>query len=76
VNDVFISAVRFMGGKPSLPRWKYTSERKRTLAARHEDGMAVETVPSLVRLFFDDHGDAEYAGSSQYRPEQLKPLGC
>jgi hypothetical protein len=34
VIDVFIAAVRFMAGKPSKPWWKYTSERKRTLAAR------------------------------------------
>jgi len=34
VIDVFIAAVRFMAGKPSKPWWKYTPERKRTLAAR------------------------------------------
>lgn len=34
VIDVFIAAVRFMAGEPSKPWWKYTSERKRTLAAR------------------------------------------
>jgi len=33
VIDVFIAAVRFMAGEPSKPWWKYTSERKRTLAA-------------------------------------------
>ena len=32
--DVFIAAVRFMDGGPSKPWWKYTAERKRTLAAR------------------------------------------
>jgi len=34
VIDVFIAAVRFMGGEPSKPWWKYTSERKRTFGAK------------------------------------------
>ena len=34
VIDVFIAAVRFMTGEPAKPWWKYTPERKRTLAAR------------------------------------------
>ena len=34
VIDVFIAAVRFMAGEPAKPWWKYTPERKRTLAAR------------------------------------------
>jgi hypothetical protein len=34
VIDVFIAAVRFMAGEPSKPWWKFTPERKRTLAAR------------------------------------------
>jgi hypothetical protein len=34
VIDVFIAAVRFMAGDPPRPWWKYTPERKRTLAAR------------------------------------------
>ena len=34
VIDVFIAAVRFMAGEPSKPWWKYTPERKRTLAAK------------------------------------------
>ena len=34
VIDVFIAAVRFMGGKPAKPWWKYTAERKRMLAAK------------------------------------------
>jgi hypothetical protein len=34
VLDVFISAVRYMGGAPKRPWWKYTAERKRDLAAR------------------------------------------
>ena len=34
VIDVFIAAVRFMAGEPSKPWWKYTPERKRTLAGR------------------------------------------
>jgi hypothetical protein len=32
--DVFIAAVRFMAGEPSKPWWKYTPERKRTLAKK------------------------------------------
>jgi hypothetical protein len=34
VIDVFIAAVRFMGGESAKPWWKYTPERKRTLTAR------------------------------------------
>ena len=34
VIDAFISAVRFMEGEPNRPWWAYTSERKRTLAAK------------------------------------------
>lgn len=32
--DVFIAAVRFMGGEAAKPWWKYTAERKRELAGR------------------------------------------
>jgi Pathogenicity locus len=32
--DTFIAAVRFMEGAAPQPWWKYTPERKRTLAAR------------------------------------------
>src|SRR5438034_7808622 len=32
--DVFIAAVRFMEGGPKKPWWKYTTERKREVAAR------------------------------------------
>ena len=32
--DTFIAAVRFMEGAPARPWWKYTAERKRTLATR------------------------------------------
>ena len=32
--DTFIAAVRFMAGEPKKPWWKYTAERKKTLAAR------------------------------------------
>lgn len=32
--DTFIAAVRFMEGEPKKPWWKYTTERKRVLAAR------------------------------------------
>ena len=34
VIDVFIAAVRFMTGESAKPWWKYTQERKRTLAAK------------------------------------------
>src|SRR4029453_5254786 len=34
VLDTFISAVRFMDGAPARPWWKYTAERKPTLAKR------------------------------------------
>ena len=41
VLDVFIAAVRYMEGHPKTPWWKYTAERKRTVAARqptkHDD---------------------------------------
>jgi hypothetical protein len=32
--DTFIAAVRFMEGGPKTPWWKFTAQRKRTLAAR------------------------------------------
>lgn len=32
--DTFISVVRFVDGAPARPWWKYTAERKRTLARR------------------------------------------
>src|SRR5437588_12883771 len=32
--DTFIAAVRYMQGEPKKPWWKYTSARKRVLAAR------------------------------------------
>jgi hypothetical protein len=38
VIDVFIAAVRFMGGEPAKPWWKYTPERKRRLADKAEQG--------------------------------------
>ncbi|HEX3150023.1 MAG TPA: helix-hairpin-helix domain-containing protein [Gemmataceae bacterium] len=34
VIDVFIAITRFMGGEAAKPWWKYTAERKRTLAER------------------------------------------
>lgn len=34
VIDVFIAAVRFMGGEKPKPWWKYTPERKRVMGAR------------------------------------------
>ncbi len=32
--DVFISAIRFMGGEPARPWWAYTAERKLELARK------------------------------------------
>jgi hypothetical protein len=32
--DTFIAAVRYMEGGPKTPWWKFTPDRKRTLAAR------------------------------------------
>jgi hypothetical protein len=32
--DTFIAAVRYMEGRPKTPWWKFTAERKRTLAAQ------------------------------------------
>jgi hypothetical protein len=32
--DTFIAAVRYMEGGPKRPWWKFTAERKKTLAAR------------------------------------------
>ncbi len=34
VLDVFIAAVRFLGGAPARPWWAFTAGRKRVLAAR------------------------------------------
>ena len=34
VMDVFIATTRFMAGEPEAPWWKYTDERKATIAAR------------------------------------------
>ena len=36
--DTFIAAVRYMEGGPKTPWWKFTAERKRTLAARESSG--------------------------------------
>jgi hypothetical protein len=33
--DTFIAAVRYMEGGPKKPWWKFTSERKKTLAAKN-----------------------------------------
>jgi hypothetical protein len=33
--DTFIAAVRYMEGGPKKPRWEYTAERKREMAARN-----------------------------------------
>ena len=39
VIDVFIAAVRFMDGESAKPWWKYTRERKGTLAAKAKGRM-------------------------------------
>jgi len=36
VLDTFIAAVRYVEGAPARPWWKYTAQRKRTLAQRKE----------------------------------------
>src|SRR5689334_24570605 len=36
VLDTFIAAVRFMGGEPAKPWWKYTAERKTRLNGQRE----------------------------------------
>jgi hypothetical protein len=36
--DTFIAAVRYMEGGPKTPWWKFTPERKRTLATRELSG--------------------------------------
>jgi hypothetical protein len=41
--DTFIAAVKFMNGAPAQPWWRYTEERKRTLAARQSD--PIKTTP-------------------------------
>jgi hypothetical protein len=41
--DTFIAAVRFMEGGPKTPWWRFTAERKKTLAARN-----LQDLPELV----------------------------
>jgi pathogenicity locus Cdd1 protein len=36
--DTFIAAVRYMQRGPKTPWWKFTAERKKTLAARQSEG--------------------------------------
>ena len=36
VLDTFIAAIRYVEGAPARPWWKYTAERKRTLAAKRK----------------------------------------
>lgn len=38
VIDTFIAAVRYMEGGPKTPWWKFTDERKKTLANREQKG--------------------------------------
>jgi hypothetical protein len=48
VLDVFISAVRYMEGSPKRPWWKYTAERKRSLASK-ETGTALGSLSGNTR---------------------------
>jgi hypothetical protein len=38
VIDTFIAAVRYMEGGPKTTWWKFTAERKKTLASREQKG--------------------------------------
>ena len=46
--DTFIAAVRFMEGEPKKPRWKYTAERRRELAARKLGRSSVSLVGNFM----------------------------
>ncbi len=51
--DTFIATVRFMEGAPARPWWKYTAERKRTLAQR-----ASRAAPEATRPKTKANGEA------------------
>lgn len=55
--DTFIAAVRFMDGAPARPWWKYTAERKRTLAQR--TARAASPPPKKATA----NGEAKIAGA-------------
>ena len=59
VLDTFIAAVRFVDGAPARPWWKYTAERKRTLAQR----TARATSP-LPKKPAPANGEAKILGAS------------
>ena len=59
VLDTFIAAVRFMGGAPARPWWKYTAERKRTLAQR-----AARAAPPPPKKAPPVNGEAKILGAS------------
>jgi hypothetical protein len=59
VLDTFIAAVRFMDGAPAQPWWKYTAERKRTLAQR-----AARAVSPLPKKLAPANGKAKILGTS------------
>ena len=59
VLDTFISVVRFMDGAPAQPWWKYTAERKRTLAKRASEA-APEPSPRKKRA---GNGEAKTLGT-------------
>jgi len=63
--DTFIAAVRFMEGAPARPWWKYTAERKRTLAQR-----AARTPPPAPR---GNGAPADGAGRTALAP--LRNIG-
>lgn len=57
--DTFIAAVRFMEGAPARPWWKYTAERKRTLAQRVSRAAPEATRPKMKA----PNGEATIAGT-------------
>jgi hypothetical protein len=59
VLDTFIAAVRFMDGAPARPWWKYTAERKRTLALR-----AARAAPPPRKKALPANGEAKILGAS------------
>ncbi len=59
VLDTFIAAVRFMDGAPARPWWKYTAERKRTLAQR-----AARAAPPPRKKAPPANGEAKILGAS------------
>ncbi len=59
VLDTFIAAVRFVDGAPARPWWKYTAERKRTLAQR-----TARAASPLPKKPAPANGEAKVLGAS------------